>query len=141
MALGPAPCLTMWRNPRVLGFAGASRAATPEPEERALIVFVVLSLLCVLAASARAAAVFAFVARAVRHHQHAALAACRRALVGIAQFWRGQRHLYGIQRRFVHRRKGSRWSGSSGMLPRGHGIQFQVVRRDESPAQPPRDVV
>src|SRR3984893_6305046 len=105
MALGPAPCLTMWRNPRVLGSAGASRAAAPEPEGRALIVSVVSSLLCVSAAAARAAAVFAFVARAVRHHQHAALAARRRALVGIAQFWRGQRHLHRLERRFVHRRK------------------------------------
>src|ERR1700719_1741586 len=117
MALGPAPCLTMWRNPRVLGFAGASRAAAPEPEGRALIAFVVSSLLCVSAASARAAAVFAFVARAVRHHQHAAFAARRRALVGVAQFWRGQRHLHGIERRLVHRREGWRRSGSSGILP------------------------
>src|SRR6266478_3178742 len=120
MALGPAPCLTMWRKPRVLGFAGASRAATPEPEERALIVFVVSSLLCVLAASARAAAIFAFVACAVRHHQHAALAARRRALVGIAQLWRGQRHLHRTERRFVHRWKTSRRSGSSATLPRRH---------------------
>src|SRR6266436_7948405 len=44
MALGPAPCLTMWRNPWVLGFSGASRAATPEPEGRALIVGVILYL-------------------------------------------------------------------------------------------------
>src|SRR6266403_5967887 len=123
MALGPAPCLTMWRNPRVLGFAGASRAATPEPEERALIVFVVSSLLCVSAASAGAAAVFAFVACAVRHHQHAALAACRRALVGIAQLWRGQRQLHRIERSFVHWWEGCRRSGSSGILRRGHGIQ------------------
>src|SRR5436853_7599873 len=100
----------MWRNPRVLGFAGASRAATPEPEERPLIVFVVSSLLCVPAASAHAAAVFAFVACAVRHHQHAALAARRRALVGIAQLWRGQRHLHRIERRFVPRWKTSRRS-------------------------------
>src|SRR5467141_4885238 len=116
MALGPAPCLTMWRKPRVLGFAGASRAATPEPEERALIVFVVSSLLCFSAASARAAAVFAFVACAVGHHQHAALAARRRALMGVAQLWRGQRHLHRIERRFVHWWKGCCWSGSSGIL-------------------------
>src|SRR5437016_11635133 len=108
MALGPAPCLTMWRNPRVLGFAGAIRAATPEPEGRALIAFVLLSLLSFSAAPARAAAVLAFVARAVRHHQHAAFAARRRALVGIAQLWRGQRHLHGIQCSFVHRWKGCR---------------------------------
>src|SRR5229473_6910186 len=38
MAWGPAPCRTIWRNPRVLGFAGASRDATPEPDGRALIV-------------------------------------------------------------------------------------------------------
>src|SRR6266513_3999201 len=140
MALGPAPCLTMWRKPRVLGFAGASRAATAEPEGRALIVYVVSSLLCVSAASARAAAVFAFVARTVRHHQHAALAARRRALVGIAQLWRVQRHLHRIERRFVHRWKTSHRSGSSGILRRGHGIQFQVVRGDESPAKLPRAV-
>src|SRR5437867_811051 len=89
MACGPAPCLTMWRNPRVLGFAGASRAATPEPEGRALIAVVLSSLLCSSAAAAGAAAgaaaIFAFVASAVRHHQHAALAACRRAFVGVGQ--------------------------------------------------------
>src|SRR5260370_25562577 len=107
MAWGTAPCVTMWRNPRVLGFAGASRAATPEAEERALIVFVVSSLRCVSAASARAAAVFAFVARTFRHHQHSALAARRPALVSLAQFWRGQRHLHRIERLFVHRRTGS----------------------------------
>src|SRR5467141_1454348 len=88
MALGPAPCLTIWRNPRVLGFAGASRAATPEPEGRALIALVLASLLCSSAAAAGAAAVFAFVASAVRHHQHAAFAACRRAFVRIGQLWR-----------------------------------------------------
>src|SRR6266436_4102116 len=37
MDCGPAPCLTMCRNPLVLGLAGASRAATPEPEGSALI--------------------------------------------------------------------------------------------------------
>src|SRR6266702_1224045 len=103
MAWGPPPCLTMWRNPRVLGFAGASRAATPEPEGRALIALVLSSLLCALAAAARAAAVFAFVAGAVRHHQHAALAARRRALVRVAQLGRRQCGLHGIQRRFVRR--------------------------------------
>src|SRR5258708_22146663 len=141
MAVTPAPCLTMCKKPRVPGFAGASLAATPEPEERALIVFVVRSLLCWSTASARAAAVLAFVARAVRHHQHAALAARGRALVGIAQLWRGQRHLHGIERSFVHRWKSCRRSGSSGMLRRGSGIQLQVICGDESPAQPPRDVV
>src|SRR5258708_12737936 len=124
MAWGPAPCRTMCRNPCVLGFAGASRAATPEPEERALIVFVVSSLLCFSAASARTAAVFAFVARAVRHHQHAALAARRRALMGVAQLWRGQRHLHRIERSFVHRWTRARRRGSAGLLRRGHGIQL-----------------
>src|SRR5260370_8017319 len=85
MAWGPPPCLTMWRNPRVLGFDGASRAATPEPEGRALIALVFSSLLCSLAAAARAAAIFALVARAIRHHQHAALAHRWRALMGVAQ--------------------------------------------------------
>src|SRR5712691_124679 len=51
MALGPPPCLTMWRKPRVLGFTGASRAATPEPEGRALIALVLSSLLCVSSCS------------------------------------------------------------------------------------------
>src|SRR5216684_7414248 len=88
MALGPAPCLTMCRNPWVLGLAGASRAATPEPDGRALIGYVLLTLLCFSAAAARAAAVFAFVASAVRHHQHAALAAGRRAFVRIRRFKR-----------------------------------------------------
>src|SRR2546421_6089845 len=96
----------MCRTPRVLGFAGASRAATPEPEGRALIAFVLSSLHSFSAASARAAAVFAFVARAVWHHQHAAFAARRRAFVGIAQLWRGQRRLHSIPRSFVDRRKG-----------------------------------
>src|SRR5437016_12648178 len=98
MALGPAPCLTMCRNPRVLGFAGASRAATPEPDGRALIAFVLSSLLAFSATSARAAAVLAFVARAVRHYQHAAFAARRPALVSLAHPWPAQPHLHGIQR-------------------------------------------
>src|SRR5712664_4615293 len=132
MAVTPAPCRTMCKKPRVPGFAGASRAATPEPEGKALIAFVVSSLLCFSAASARAAAVFAFIACAVRHHQHAALAACRRALVGVAQLWRGQRHLHRIERSFVHWWKGCRQSGSSGILRRGHGIQLKVIRGDES---------
>src|SRR5438309_7695509 len=85
MAWGPAPCLTIWRNPRVLGFAGASRAATPEPEGRALIAIVLSSLLYASAATAGAAAILAFVACAVRHHQHAALAARRRTFVRIAR--------------------------------------------------------
>src|ERR1700741_688772 len=88
MALGPPPCLTMWRNPRVFGFTGASRAATPEPEGRALIAIRLLSLLCFLAATAGAAAIFALVACAVRHHQHAALAACGCAFMGIGQLRR-----------------------------------------------------
>src|SRR2546423_8008680 len=108
MVWGPTPCLTMWRNPRVLRFGGARCAATPEPEGRALIALVLAFLLS--AASARAAAVLTFVASAVRHHQHAALAARRRALVGIAWLWRGQRHFHGIQRRFVHRWQGGRRS-------------------------------
>src|SRR6266403_3373032 len=85
MVWGPPPCLTMWRNPRVFGFTGASRAATPEPE-RALIAFVVSSLLCVSTASTRAAAIFALVACPVRHHQHAALAARGCALMRVSRF-------------------------------------------------------
>src|SRR5260370_25923564 len=102
MAWGPPPCLTMWRNPRVLGFDGASRAATPEPEGRALIALVFSSLLCSLAAAARAAAIFALVARAIRHHQHAALAARWRALVGVAQSLRRQRRVHGIKAGLRH---------------------------------------
>src|SRR5215471_4363863 len=89
----------MWRKPRASCLAGASRAATAEPEGSALIEFVLFSPVLVasdggvkpppqLAAAARAAAVFAFVASAVRHHQHAALAACRRSFVGIRQLER-----------------------------------------------------
>src|SRR5260370_33727452 len=100
MAVGPAPCLTICRKPRVLGLAGASRAATPEPEGWALIVFGVLASPCgqeqrrkaaatwpVLAstAAARAAAVFAFVAGAVGHHQHAALAARGPAFIRVGR--------------------------------------------------------
>src|SRR5438105_15225044 len=103
MAWGPTPCLTMWRNPRVLRFAGASRAATPEPEGSALIALVLAFLLSFSAASAGAAAVLTFVASAVRHHQHAALAARRRSLVRIASLWRGQRPFPGLPRPFVHR--------------------------------------
>src|ERR1700720_2664087 len=97
MACGPAPCLTMCKNPLVLGLAGASRAATPEPEESALIVSVLSPVLCSSTAAARAAAIFALVARAVRHHQHAALAARRRAFVRVGQLGRGQRCLDRIQ--------------------------------------------
>src|SRR5215470_8964867 len=92
MACGPAPWRSIWRKPRVLGWAGASRAATPEPEGCALIVlafsrlargFLSLDLAHPgirlnggrSAAAASAAAVFAFVTSAVGYHQHAALAA------------------------------------------------------------------
>src|SRR6266851_1061701 len=85
MALGPPPCLAMWRNPRVFRFSGASRAAVPVPEERALIVGVLSPVLRSSTASAGAAAILAFVASAIRHHQHAALAARRRALVGVCR--------------------------------------------------------
>src|SRR3977135_3040024 len=88
MALGPPPCLTMCKKPRVLGFAGASRAATPEPEGSALIVGVLSAVFRFSTAIARAAAVLALVARAVRHHQHAALAARGRALVRVRQLHR-----------------------------------------------------
>src|SRR5258708_20359727 len=101
MALGPPPCLTMWRNPRVFafcgGFSGASLAAVPEPEERALIVGVLSPVFRSSTASARAAAIFAFVARAVRHHQHAALAARRRAFMPIARPRPRDRRLHPIQ--------------------------------------------
>src|SRR5882724_5220939 len=120
MAWGPPPCLTMWRNPRVLGFAGASRAATPEPEERALIAFVFLSLLCCLAAAARAAAIFAFVASAVRHHQHAALAARRRAFMGIGQLRRSDSSGERSKRR-QDRRSGN---GSAGVFRGSPAIQL-----------------
>src|SRR5690349_9933413 len=119
MAWGPAPCLSMWRKPRVLGWAGASRAATPEPEGWALIVLG-FSLLArdilshsfdasvafpfertprfasndnprCSAAATGAAAVFAFVASAVGHHEHAALATGRRAFMGIGRLER-RRH-------------------------------------------------
>src|SRR2546427_12134825 len=84
----------MWRNPRVFGFpggfAGASCAATPVPEGWALIAFVLSPVLSFSAAAAGAAAILAFVACAVRHHQHAALAACRRAFVRVRQLqWLG----------------------------------------------------
>src|SRR6267378_2464049 len=105
MACGPAPCLTMCKNPLVLGLAGASRAATPEPEGRALIAFVLSPVLCASTAAARAAAVFALVARAVRYHQHAALGAGWRAFVRVGQLGRRERDLHRVQRHFVHRRK------------------------------------
>src|SRR5713101_4253621 len=104
MAVTPAPCRTMCKNPRVPGFAGASRAATPEPEGKALIAFVVASLLCFSAASAGAAAIFAFVARAVRHHQHAALAARGRALVGVRRLQRLWRPLCSATERSRYRK-------------------------------------
>ena len=75
----------MCRNPRVFGFSGDSRAAVPEPEERALIVGVLSPVFRSSTAAARAAAIFTFVAGAIRHHQHAALAARWRAFVGVAQ--------------------------------------------------------
>src|SRR5437879_10579593 len=114
MAWGPAPCLTMWRNPRVLGFVGASRAATPEPEGRALIALVFSSLLCSSAAPARAAAVFALVARAVRHHQHAALTARRRAFMRI-----GQLRLSHSNRERTKRRQDRRGGNGSARVFRG----------------------
>src|SRR5260370_29219077 len=99
MALGPPPCRAMCRTPRVFGFSGGffgdSRAAVPEPEERALIVGGALT--CLSTASAGAATVLAFVASAVRHHQHAAFAARRRALVRVCRlcgiYFPARRHL------------------------------------------------
>src|SRR5216683_7556410 len=131
MALGPAPCLTMCRNPRVLRFAGASRAATPEPEGRALIAFVLAFLLCFSAASARAAAVLTFVASAVRHHQHAALAARRRALVGVCRLqW-----LWHPIRSAGQDSRGHNCGRSVGVRRTGLlAVQLQVVCGDKSPA-------
>src|SRR5216684_2391323 len=140
MALGPPPCLTMWRNPRVFGFSGGfsrdSRAAVPEPEERALIVGVLSPVFRSSTASARAAAVLAFVASAVRHHQHAAFAARRRALVRVCRlcgiYFPARRHL---------RCQNSR-SGNSGAFPMSAAsIQLQIVSGNKSSAHPPRDVI
>src|ERR1700741_3415349 len=110
-AVGPPPCRSIWRYPWVLGLSGTSRAATPEPDGRALIGFVLSPVHCTSTAAAGAAAVLAFVACAVRHHQHAALAARRRALVRVSQLRGGQRHLHGVKRGFIHWGKGPSRSG------------------------------
>src|SRR5713226_9889552 len=88
MALGPAPWRTIFRKPLAFGFAGASRAARPPPEPVALIVCFPPRLPRASTAPRSAAAVLAFVARAVRRHQHAALGASRRAFMGIARLCR-----------------------------------------------------
>src|SRR6266566_603539 len=137
MAWGPAPCLTIWRNPRVLGFAGASRAATPEPEGRALIALVFSSLLCSSAAAAGAAAVFAFVASAVRHHQHAALAARRSAFMRIGQLRRS--HSSGERSKRRQDRRGR--NGSARVFCWGAAIELQIIGRNESSTQPPCNVI
>src|ERR1700719_437275 len=85
-ALVPPPCRAMRKNPRVFGLRGVSCAAVAAPDWVALISLwappgVTPSALLKLAAARRAAAVFALVARPVRHHQHAALGAGRSAFV------------------------------------------------------------
>src|SRR5438270_3820708 len=129
MAWGPAPCLTIWRNPRVLGFAGASRAATPEPEGRALIAIVLSSLLYASAATAGAAAILAFVACAVRHHQHAAFAACRRSFMRIGQLWLSHSSRQRSQRRQNCRRR----NGSARIFRVSPAIQLQIIGRNKPP--------
>src|SRR5271155_467142 len=88
MALGPPPCRTICKNPRVFGLSGANLAASPEPEEIALIASCPSGERASSTAAARAAAVLALVASAVRHHEHAALGTGWRALVRIPLFRR-----------------------------------------------------
>src|SRR5216684_8215467 len=160
MALGPPPCLTMWRNPRVFGFSGGfsrdSRAAVPEPEERALIVGVLSPVFRSSTASARAAAVLALVARTVRHHQHAALAARRRALPRVvASILQGHVPVKDVLIRgpiVVYlswircgrcspwRNGGRRHRDRSAFRP-SSAIQLQIIRGDKLPTHPPRDVI
>src|ERR1700732_4750824 len=75
----------MRRNPRALGFAGASCGASAGPEEDPLIVWLVSPVSPASAAAAGAPAVLALVARPVRHHQHAALGAGRRAFMSVTR--------------------------------------------------------
>src|SRR4029077_12933279 len=75
----------MCRNPRAFGFSGASLAASPEPEVRALIVPYLLFAPPASTAAARAAAILALVAGAVRHHEHAALGTRRCTLVRVTR--------------------------------------------------------
>src|ERR1041384_1111160 len=155
MAWGPAPCRSIWRKPRVLGWDGASCAATPEPEGCALIVLAFsrlargflsldlahpgtwLSEIRHSAAAAGAAAVLALITSAIGHHQHAALAAGRRAFMRVGQLHGGGRSGKRSQRR-KNRWSGDRRASASRVSPT---IQLQVVRRNESPAEPARDVV
>src|SRR6476646_8589751 len=112
MALGPAPCRTMCRNPRAFGFSGASLAASPEPEESALIASYPWFVPLASTAAARAAAILALVAGPVRHHEHAALGARRRALVRVPRLGRSDSRLQTCHHGVSHCRQrlnGSHW--------------------------------
>src|SRR5258706_12698308 len=84
-----------------------------------------------------AATIFAFVASAVGHHQHAAFAAGWSAFVGIARRARTSR-FGGFDRR---------WHGQSGLHRSGGddfrrgSVELQVIGRDEPAAEPARQVI
>src|SRR6266404_4845135 len=138
-APGPPPCRAMRRKPLVLGLSVASVVAITAPGWDALIDLWASPGSCrssaKLAAAGSAAAVLAFVASAIGHHQHAAFGAGRRAFMGVARFGGlriGERRRC---RRGLHDRGGSR--RCCGVL----AIQLEIVGGNEAPAEPARDVV
>src|SRR5579864_768676 len=110
----------MCKNPRALGFAGASLAASPEPEKCTLIVSWPSVVPMSSTAAARAAAVLALVARPVRHHEHAALRAGGRAFVRVSLLQGGVcgRHRYGRGLHRRHNRKRLNWRNYRRVLAR-----------------------
>src|SRR5260221_1837866 len=85
-------------------------------------------------APAGAAAIFAFVASAIGHHQHAAFAAGWSALVGIARRARTSR--FGGSNRRWHGQSGLHWSGGDDF--RRGAVELQGIGRDEPAAEPAR---
>src|SRR5258708_3204986 len=134
MVPGPAPWRTMCKKPWALGFSCTSPACMAGPVGVALMSRWASSTLSGLSAAARcAAAVFALIACAVGHHQHAALGAGWGAFVGVALFCGGRRVAGrdGGEHGFDHRRICRCGSCGGGDL---FASQLQIVGGDEAAA-------
>src|SRR5580704_74285 len=108
----------MCKNPRAFGFSGAGLAASPEPEECTLIVSCPSAEAASSTAPARAAAVLALVARAIRHHEHAAFGAGGRTFMRVSLLQRGVscRHRRRRNGGLHHRRKKLNWRKCCGVF-------------------------
>src|SRR6266446_44169 len=148
IAPGPVPCRAMRRKPLVLGLSVASVVAIAAPGWDVLIELWASpgssGSSAKLAAAGSAAAVLALVAGPIGHHQHAAFGAGRRAFVRVARFeglrigkWRREAHRFGHRRRYRRDLRGRSGNGCCSVL----AVQLQIIGGNETPAEPPRDVV